>query len=115
MRLLADENFNNRVLRGLVRRLPGLNVVRVQDTDRLGARDEAVLDFAAEENRVILTHDLATMVPDAGRRLARGRTIPGLVAVNDALPVGAVIDDLELLFGASTPSELENQIYFLPL
>ena len=30
MRLLTDENFNGAILRGLVRRLPKLDIVRVQ-------------------------------------------------------------------------------------
>jgi len=31
VRLLTDENFNGAILRGLVRRLPELDIVRVQD------------------------------------------------------------------------------------
>ena len=30
-RFLTDEDFDNRILRGLIRRLPELDVVRVQD------------------------------------------------------------------------------------
>lgn len=31
LRLATDEDFNNRILRGLLRRRPGLDIVRVQD------------------------------------------------------------------------------------
>jgi hypothetical protein len=31
LRLLADENFDNTIVRGLLRRRPSIDVVRVQD------------------------------------------------------------------------------------
>jgi hypothetical protein len=36
LRLLSDENFDNHIVRGLVRRLPTIDLVRVQDVG-LGA------------------------------------------------------------------------------
>ena len=51
----ADENFNNRILRGVMRLEPALNVVRVQDTEAADTGDEAILEWAAKEGRVLLT------------------------------------------------------------
>jgi hypothetical protein len=56
-RFLADENFNNDLLRALVRRLPDLDIVRVQDTSVAGADDPMPLASAAREGRILLTHD----------------------------------------------------------
>jgi hypothetical protein len=39
MRLLTDENFNGAILRGLIRRLPELDVVRVQDVGLMHTDD----------------------------------------------------------------------------
>ncbi len=39
MRLLTDENFNGAILRGLMRRLSQLDIVRVQDVGLLHADD----------------------------------------------------------------------------
>lgn len=39
LRFLADENFNNDILRGLLRRNPAIDIVRVQDTELFGADD----------------------------------------------------------------------------
>ena len=58
---LSDENFNNNILRGLIRKNPGLDIVRVQDTEFSGADDPSVLELAAEENRILLTHDVTTI------------------------------------------------------
>ena len=59
-RFLTDEDFNNDVLRGLQRRV--VDVVRVQDLGLRGASDVDVLARAAVENRVLLTHDVSTLI-----------------------------------------------------
>jgi hypothetical protein len=45
--LAADENFNNDIIRGLLRRKPDLNLVRAQDAGLSGADDPIVLEWAA--------------------------------------------------------------------
>jgi predicted nuclease of predicted toxin-antitoxin system len=59
LRLAADENFNADIVRGLLRRLPDLDIVRVQDAGLSGADDTAVLEWAAREGRIVLTHDVS--------------------------------------------------------
>ena len=39
IQLLVDENFNRRILRGLRRRIPGLNFLLVQDTELFQTED----------------------------------------------------------------------------
>ena len=51
LRLAADENFNNNVIRGLLRRVPALDIVRIQDVGLSGADDPSVLEWAALEGR----------------------------------------------------------------
>lgn len=62
MRLLTDENFNGAILRGLVRRLPELDIVRVQDIGLIHTDDPDILEWAANEGRILLTHDVATIM-----------------------------------------------------
>ena len=59
--LAADENFNNDIIRGLLRRSPDLDIVRVQDAGLSGADDPAVREWAAREVRLLLTHDVTTI------------------------------------------------------
>ena len=61
LRLVADENFNRDIVRGLLRRLPGIDVVRVQEVGLGGEDDPMVLAWAASEGRLVLTHDKATI------------------------------------------------------
>ncbi|MCA9911450.1 MAG: DUF5615 family PIN-like protein, partial [Anaerolineae bacterium] len=49
MRFLADENFNGKLLAGLRAALPDLDVVRVQDTDKVASSDPELLAWAAEQ------------------------------------------------------------------
>lgn len=61
LRLLTDENFNGEIVRGLFRAQADLDVVRVQDVGLLQAEDPSILAWAAENKRVLLTHDRATI------------------------------------------------------
>jgi predicted nuclease of predicted toxin-antitoxin system len=71
LKLLADENFDNTILRGLLRRQSDIDIIRVQDTELYGANDPTVLAWAAQENRILLTHDVATITCYAYERIAK--------------------------------------------
>jgi hypothetical protein len=47
IRFLADENLNNDIVRGLLRRKADLDIVRVQDVGLSGTDDPTVLEWAA--------------------------------------------------------------------
>ena len=115
MRLLADENFNNRALRGLLRRLPSLDLQRVQDLPIAGSSDETVLEWAASERLLLLTHDRRTIPHYAMARLLRGAEVAGVIVVPDDLPLGVVIDDLVVIVTCSTEKEWQGRIEYLPL
>ena len=112
--LAADENLNNDILRGLRRRLPTLDVIRVQDAGLAGANDEAVLAWCAVERRVLITHDVSTITYFAHARVAKGQSMPGVFELSPFLPIGQAIEDL-ILAECSTPGEWEGQIRYLPL
>jgi hypothetical protein len=114
-RFLADEDFNNDILRGLLRRVADLDLVRVQDVGLRGADDDAVLDAAAAENRVLLTHDVSTLIGPAFERIKAGRPMPGVIAVAQSMAIGAAIDDLALVIECSTRDEWRDQVRYLPL
>ena len=63
--LATDENFNNDIVRGVLRRKPDANIVRIQDTGLSGADDAVVLEWAAQQGRVLFTHDASTMIHHA--------------------------------------------------
>jgi hypothetical protein len=115
LKLAADEDFNGDVVRGMWRREPSLDLVRVQDAGLSSADDAAVLEWAAREGRVLLTHDVTTLSASAIDRVRTGQPMPGVVEVGQLLPIGGVIEDLLLLAGASREGEWEGQVLYLPL
>lgn len=115
MRWLADENFNNDILRGLLRRKADVDIVRLQDVGLSGSDDPTVLEWAAQEGRVLLTHDAATITHYAYERVQAGKIMPGVFEVNRSVPLSVVIDDLILLTECSLENEWEGQVRYLPL
>lgn len=81
MRLLADENLNGSIIRGLLRRRPDLDIVTVQQVGLSGATDPAVLDWAAAANRLLVTHDVNTIPRFATDRIEAGQPMPGIIEV----------------------------------
>ena len=114
LRLAADENFNGDIVRGLLRRNPKLDIVRVQDVGLSGADDPSVLQWAADQGRVIVTPN-PTLAKHAFDRIAAAQPMPGVFEVKSVAPVGQVIDDLILLAECSVDGEWEGQVRFLPL
>lgn len=113
--LAADDNFNNDVLRGVRRRNPAVSIVRVQDAGLSGTDDPTILDWAARENRAVLTHDVSTMTRHAYDRVRDGKAMPGVFEVGRHVPIGVAIDEIILLAECSLEGEWEGQVRYLPL
>jgi predicted nuclease of predicted toxin-antitoxin system len=105
IRFLADENLNNQIVRGLFRRNPTIDLVRAQDVGLGGVDDPTVLAWAAKENRVVLTNDVATMMDFAYELFEIGRKVA----------IGLAIEEILLIAECSLPGEWEGQVRFLPL
>ncbi len=115
IRLLADENFHGGVLRGILRVEPQLDIVRVQDTPLYQATDPVVLEWAATEDRILLTHDVQTMTKHAYKRIRAGLPMPGVIEVRDDLPTGQAIEEILIVLSVSQPGELASRITYIPL
>ncbi|MBW4418774.1 MAG: DUF5615 family PIN-like protein [Myxacorys californica WJT36-NPBG1] len=115
MKLLADENFDNTIVRGLLRRRSSIDIVRVQDVGLSGEDDPTILAWAAQEGRVLLTHDVATITRFAYDRVEQGLPMPGVIEVSTSAQVGQVIDDVLIVVDCSSEGELEGQIQYFPL
>ena len=115
LRLAADENFNNNIVRGLQRRNSEIDILRVQDADLSGADDPTLLGWTAQEGRILLTHEVSTVTHFAYERVRLGLPMPGIFEVPRTMPIGAAIEDLLLLVECSLEGEWEGQVRYLPL
>ncbi len=114
LRLLSDENFNGDIVRGLLLQHPGLNLRRVQDVGLEGAEDPAILVWAAENDRILVTHDRATMPAFAYERVAAGQTMPGIFILNDRIAIRQAIEELLMLDACSEQAEWVGLVVYLP-
>lgn len=115
LRLLADENLNGHIVRGLLRRRPELDIVRVQDVGLIEMEDPAILEWAAQKNRVLVTHDQATVPYYAYERLTNGYPLAGVFVLSKQVSVRNAIDELLLLDELTEQVEWANQVAYLPL
>jgi hypothetical protein len=115
LRLIVDENFNGRIVRGLLLRKPGLDLLRVQDIGLSGADDTDVLQAAADEGRVLFTHDRKTVPRHAWERVEAGLLMSGVFIASAELPIQQVIEDILLLAECSRDGEWDRQVRYLPL
>jgi len=115
LRFVSDEDFNNHIVRGIRRRLPSIGIVRVQEVGLQGFADPEVLEWAAQENRLVLTHDAATMTYHAYRRIEAGLSLPGVVIISQFLPIGEAIEELVVFAECSRDGEWDGQVVHLPL
>ena len=115
IRLLADENFNNDIVRGIRLRDSNIDLVRVQDIGLAGADDPSILEWAAEHGRILLTHDVSTITAFAYDRVRAGKHMPGVFEIGRTVALRSAIDDIVLLATCSVDGEWEDQVRYLPL
>ena len=118
---LSDENFNNILVRRLLRhyhqqQTQQLDLVRVQDVGLLHADDATVLEWAANAGRILLTHDVRTIPDYAYARVSNGQSMPGVIVIveKDVL-TNATFESLLIIIECSQAEEWEGRVAHLPL
>jgi len=113
IRYQADNDLRKAIVRGAVRREPLLDFRSAQAARFDGVSDADVLAFAADEERILVSHDFHTM-PRYFREFVRSRPSPGVLLIRQDLPVGQAIDILLLIWEASKPDEWTNRVCLVP-
>lgn len=106
LRLASDAD----ILRGLRRRLPLLDLRRAQDALARETPDPLVLEWAAQEGRVLITNDRSTMVGFAFSRVRSVEPMPGLIVTNNHQSIGSAVDEIELVAEFMSPTEIAVQM-----
>ena len=115
LRFAADENFNNHIVRGVLRRRADVDIVRVQDVGLAGADDSQILEWAAREGRILLTHDVSTIAPEVVRLFRAGTRSAGVIAAGRGVPISLAIEDILLVAECGLEGEWEGRVVYLPL
>jgi precorrin-6B methylase 1 len=114
IRFQADNDFDERVIRALLRLQPAIDFQTATAIGfHLGTPDNQVLARAADEGRVLVSHDIQTM-PRHFAAFIVNRNSPGVLIVSQALPIAEAAYLLLLIWEASETEEYINLIYRLP-
>lgn len=114
IRFQADADLNEEIVSGLIRHEPSIDFQTADEANLRGLSDEDVLQKAAQENRILVTHDRRTM-PYHFAKFIANQTSPGVFIISQRLAVGSGIDELLLLWTASEMDEWKNLIVDIPL
>ena len=114
VRFQADADFNQHIVRAVRRRMPAIDFPTAPEAGLAGLDDDLVLEKAAQESRVLVSHDRRTM-PFHFATFIATKTSAGVILVSQDLPVRQAADDLILIWEASEAEEWVNQINSIPL
>lgn len=110
--LYADHHLPRSIVVGL--RLRGVDVLTAQEDGRAEASDLSLLTRSVELGRVMVTQDQDFLVL-ADTWLAEGRRFAGIVFAHQLrVTIGQCVQDLELIGSLAEPTELEDQVVYLP-
>jgi hypothetical protein len=115
IRFLADENFREIIVRGVRRRFPEIDLVHVHELGLDGTPDPELLEWAALNGRVLLTHDVQTMTHFAYERVRAGLPMPGVFEVGYRISNAIAIEEILILAQCSSEGEWEGQVRYFPI
>ena len=114
VRFQADADLNQIIVAALVRRAPGVDFRTAEVAHLKGLDDPEVLALAASEGRVLVTHDSRTMPGHFGAFVESHRSA-GVIVIPQHLPVSVAVDELLLIWSATSAGDWANRICYLPL
>lgn len=114
IRFLADADLNRAIVTGVLGQEPALDFLTATEADLERQGDPDVLEFAAQQGRILVSHDTSTMPVHFLNRLRSGRKSPGVFLVRQRASVGQVVEAILLVWSASVPEEWAGQIHYLP-
>lgn len=114
IRFQADNDLKFGIVKAVRRREATVDFVSAQEAGLDGVPDAMLLDRAAAEGRVLVSHDRRTMIDHFRDHLAAGKSSPGLLIVSQGSAIGDVVEALLYVWALSDPEELRDQVYYLP-
>jgi hypothetical protein len=112
IQLYADENVDDRIVRGL--RLRGIDVKTAVEAGMIGESDAEQLSKASQAGRVLLTSD-QDFLELHSRWLREGKQHPGIIYYSQyRVKVGTCIWGVKLIVDLLSPDEMSNHLELIP-
>jgi hypothetical protein len=93
---------------------PELVVERVVDALSMGTSDEAILEWAALYDYLVVSKDTATLKDAAYKRVEEGLAMPGAIILRHRASLGQIMENLELAILCGNPSDFANYVMIMP-
>lgn len=114
IRFQADADFNENIVAGVLRREPQVDFRTALQGGLRGLDDMQALALAAQDGRVLVSHDRKTM-PVQFAEFVRSNTSPGLFIVSQKTDLLSAIEGLLLVWAATEAEEWVNKICTIPI
>ena len=114
VRFQADADLHQIIVSATLRREPGIDFQTASAARLKGVPDPRVFEIAANEGRLLVSHDQSSM-PDHFADFIQRRQSSGLLIVPQHLPYSLVVEEILLIWFASAAEEWINRISYLPL
>ena len=115
VRFLADADLNKAIVSGVLRREPAIDFLTAHTAGLRNMNDPEVLELAAGQQRVLVSHDSGTMPAHSRAFTNAGKRRAGVFLIAQTLDIGTAIEELLFIWLASEASEWENRLEWLPL
>lgn len=115
---LLDEHVPVFIQAQLERMEPELRVYAIGDgiAPPKGTPDPDILIWIEAQGCILVTNNRSTIPVHLRAHLDQGRHVLGIIQLPRRMrSVGAILDDLLLIWGAGQPGEFQDQIVYLPL
>jgi hypothetical protein len=113
-RFQADADLDGRIVRGLRRAAPEIDIRTAADAALAGLKDPEVLRVAADSGRILVSQDRRTM-PAHFARFTPGAHSPGVILLREAISISTAIEELVLIWNASEAEEWSGRLAWIPL
>ncbi|MEL6470440.1 MAG: DUF5615 family PIN-like protein [Cyanobacteria bacterium J06623_4] len=114
IRYQADADLNQTIVKGVSRREPRIDFQTAFAAGLEGVKDPEVLTIAAQQRRILISHDRRTMPSEFATFITSSQS-SGVIIVSRKLSIETVIEELRLIWAASSVEEWVNRIAKLPL
>jgi hypothetical protein len=96
IRFQADADLNQGIVLATIRRLPTLDFQSATEAGLAGLTDRQVLALAADQDRILVSHDVRTM-PHHFAAFIQEHQSPGVIVVPQSMRRGQAAEDLLLI------------------
>lgn len=109
----ADADLDEDIIWGVKRAEPMIDFQTADEAGIRGLPDSLVLAAAANENRILISHDRRTM-PHHFADFIQKQSSPGIFLISQGARMSKLIDDIVLIWFASKPEDWIDMISDLP-